>query len=95
MHINEMYLTVYSYMLLMRNGLTDSGTLLSMSEEEIITLHDDKRFSSEILEAVKLLRDVGEERFFEEWEKINTHFDINKCSSTFFGEKSKIYKLKQ
>jgi len=75
MHINEMYLTASSFMLLSRNGITDSDMLLAMTDEEIIALKN-KRFPGEIIDAVRLLREIGEERFFEEWVLKNNYLGV-------------------
>ena len=72
MHINEMYLTASSFMLLSRNGITDSDMLLALTDEEVTALHN-KIFPGEIIDAVKLLREIGEEHFYEEWMKGNKY----------------------
>ena len=75
MHISDMYLTASSFVLLNRNGITDSDMLLAMTDEEIIALKN-KRFPGEIIDAVRLLREIGEERFFEEWVKNNNYLGV-------------------
>ena len=42
-----------------------------MSDDEIIALYNGKKYTGEILEAIKLLREIGEERFLEEWVQVN------------------------
>ena len=77
MHINEMYFTYKSFNLLARNGITTANMLRCVPDEFIIALKGgNKEQTDEILEALHLLRKVGEKRFLEEW-MIQNHY-LNK-----------------
>ena len=69
MHISELNLSVRSYNLLKRKGILNVETLLTMTDDEIIGLYDGRKATGEVRDAVKLLREVGAERFNEHWER--------------------------
>ena len=56
MNISELNLSVRSYNLLHRKGITEVETLLSMTDDEIIRLYDGRAAMAEILETIKPLR---------------------------------------
>ena len=65
MHIKELNLSVRSYNLLYRKGIEDVEILMSMTDDEIIGLYNGQKAMGEIIEAVKLLREVGTKNFKE------------------------------
>jgi len=65
MNISELNLSVRSYNLLHRKGIIEAETLLSMTDDDIIGLYNGRAAIAEILEMVKLLREVGAERLNE------------------------------
>jgi len=84
MNISELNLSVRSYNLLRRNGILEVEVLITMTDDEVFTLGKGRQATGEVLEAVKLLRKVGAERFNEHWDihneyqrsKTNKHGDL-------------------
>jgi len=68
MKISELDLSVRSYNLLRRNGILDVEVLMSMTDDEVVALGKGRQATAEVQEAVKLLREVGAERFNEYWD---------------------------
>ena len=62
MNIKELHLSVRSFNLLKRKGITEVEVLLSMTDEEIIGLYDGRKAMGEIREAIMPLREVKQER---------------------------------
>jgi len=64
MNISELKLSVRSYNLLQRKGITEVEELVSMTDDEIIDLYDGNVATGEIREAARSFReavgDVGE-----------------------------------
>jgi len=74
MNISELFLSVRSYNLLHRKGIDTIEVLLSMTDDDITGLYYGQKATAEIREAVKLFREVGAERYIEQWEKVRKDF---------------------
>ena len=77
MNISELNLSVRSYNLLRRNGILEVEVLASMTDGEVVALGKGRQATAEVQEAVKLLREVGAERFNERWESRRARFYEN------------------
>ena len=62
MKIDELNLSVRSYTLLKRKGITEVEVLLEMTDDEIIGLYDGRKATCEIREVIMPLREAKQER---------------------------------
>jgi DNA invertase Pin-like site-specific DNA recombinase len=65
MNIRKLNISVRSYNLLLRRGITEVERLLKMSDNELKDLFKGQESSCEVVEAINLLREVGEEKYSE------------------------------
>ena len=68
MNISELNLSIRSFNLLRRNGIFEVDVLMAMTDDEVVSLGKGRQATGEILDAARLLREVGAERFNEYWE---------------------------